>query len=117
LHTPVGALTQPTWLSHESSVQGFASSQFGALPPTHEPEEHVSFVVQASPSSQDAVLFECTHPLAGLHESSVQTFPSSQVAEMSVCWQPKPTTHESAVQAFPSSQFVAPPPVQLPPLQ
>ena len=81
------------------------------------PLAQVSLVVHAFPSSQEAVLFVCSQPLAGLHESSVQTFPSSQVAVMSVCWQPKPATQESAVQALPSSQLVGPPPVQLPPLQ
>jgi hypothetical protein len=43
---------------HASSVQAFASSHEGAAPPTHEPAEQVSFVVQAFASSQATVLFE-----------------------------------------------------------
>ena len=117
VQTPLSAFTQPTSESHESLVQGFSSSQFGAPPPTHEPEEQVSDWVQASPSSHEPELLTCTQPLAGLHESSVQTLPSSQLEEMSVYWQPKPATHESEVQAFPSSQTVGPPPMQIPPLQ
>ena len=50
---------------------------FGCGAP-HRPPEHVSPVVQASPSSQGAVLSALTHPVAESHESSVQTLPSSQ---------------------------------------
>ena len=63
----------------------------------------MSAVVQASPSSQDAVLFAFTQPLAGLQESSVHTLPSSQLGA-------DPPTQEPAaqvsvvVQASPSSQ-------------
>jgi hypothetical protein len=73
--------------------------------------------VQTLPSSHALALSVWTHPVPGLHESVVHGLPSSHAADVSVCWQPEPGTHESAVQAFPSSQFVAPPPVQLPPLQ
>src|SRR5207249_3710407 len=58
--------------------QTLPSSQSRAGPPTHVPFEQASFVVHAEASSQDAVLFVCTHPLAGLHESSVQPLPSLQ---------------------------------------
>jgi len=34
--------------------------------------------VQVLPSSHEAVLFVCTHPVAGLQLSSVQGFPSLQ---------------------------------------
>jgi hypothetical protein len=44
-----------------------------------DPPEQLSPVVQAFPSSHGLLLFECTQPLAGLHESSVQTLPSSQL--------------------------------------
>jgi hypothetical protein len=61
-----------------SSVQPLPSSQFGAAPPTQLPPAQVSFVVQALPSSHEAVLFVCTHPEAGLQLSSVQPLVSSQ---------------------------------------
>ena len=51
------ALTQPLAGTQESSVQGLLSLQPGAEPPTHAPAAQVSAVVQALPSSQDAVLF------------------------------------------------------------
>jgi hypothetical protein len=41
---------QPVAGAHASTVQGFASSQFGAAPPTHVPALHLSFVVHALPS-------------------------------------------------------------------
>jgi len=61
-----------------SVVHELPSSQFGAAPPTQVPAEHRSFVVQASPSSQDPVLFMCTQPTAGSQESSVHGLSSSQ---------------------------------------
>ena len=125
---------------HESSVQTLPSLQLGAAPPTQTPPEQVSFVVQALPSSHEAVLFTCTQPLAGLHESSVQTFPSlqsgggppthepaeqlslvvqalpsSQGNVLFTCTQPLAGLHESSVQAFPSLQLGAAPPTQTPP--
>src|SRR5207247_5521285 len=55
-------------------VQALWSSQgavFGA-PGWQLPAAHTSPDVQGLPSSQEAVLFACTHPAAGLHESFVQ---------------------------------------------
>src|SRR5207244_307877 len=91
-------------------------------------------------SLQGAVLFECTQPVAGLHESSVQTLPSSQSsggppthtppehvsfvvqtlpsshgAELFTCSHPSVGLHESSVQTFPSSQFGGGPPRHTPP--
>jgi hypothetical protein len=123
-------------------VQPFPSSQLGAVPPTHAPFAQVSFVVQALPSSQDAVLFTWTQPDAGLHESSVQPFESSQLGEgpptqapavqvslvvqallseqgsvLSTWTQPIAGLHESSVQPFESLQFGAAPPTQVPAAQ
>jgi hypothetical protein len=134
--------THPVAGLHESSVQPFPSLQLGGSPPTQAPPKHVSFVVQALPSLQDAVLFVCTQPVAGLHESSVQTFPSlqfggtpptqlppehvsfvmqalpsSHAAVLFVWTQPVAGSHESSVHGLPSSQFGAAPPTQLPPAQ
>jgi hypothetical protein len=134
--------THPDAGSHESSVQGFASSQSSAAPPTQVPPPQVSFVVQALPSSHAAVLLKCTQPVAGLQVSSVQPLPSSQLgagppwqlpppqvspvvqalpssqaAVLSVWTQPVAGLHESSVQPFPSLQFNAAPPWQLPPPQ
>ena len=84
-------------------MQGLLSSQFGALPPTQDPATQVSEVVQAFPSSQEAVLFVKTQPVAGTQESSVHGLLSLQLGAL-------PPTHEPAaqvsevVQAFPSSQ-------------
>src|SRR5436190_303605 len=94
----------------------------------------MSPVVQASPSSQEAVLFRWTHPVAGTQESVVQTFPSLQFVgppgwqrppqHTSQVLQDWPSSHEavlfewthpvagtqeSVVQTFPSLQFVGPP--------
>ena len=73
-------LTQPVAGLHESFVQTLPSLQLGAGPPTQRPPAHVSVVVQALPSLQDAVLFVLTQPVAGLHESSVQTLLSLQLS-------------------------------------
>jgi hypothetical protein len=94
--------TQPVAGSHESSVQALPSSQLGAAPPTQAPPEHVSPVVQAFPSSQVAALSVWTQPVAGLQESSVQALASSQSVA------PPPTQLPAAqaspvVQGFPSS--------------
>ncbi len=56
--------TQPVAGLQVSSVQAFPSSQLGAGPPTHPPPLHASFVVQTLPSSQGAVLFVWTQPVA-----------------------------------------------------
>src|SRR5205814_2245836 len=133
------AWRQPCSGSQRSSVQRFSSSQFGAGPPTQEPAEQWSAVVQALPSSRSAVLCVWTEPRAGSQESSVQTFPSShlgaappthepaeqrsavvhalpssQLAVLSAWTQPCAGSQESSVQTFPSSQFGATPPTQEP---
>jgi hypothetical protein len=95
--------TQPVAGLHESSVQPFPSLQLGAEPPTHAPPAQVSLVVQALLSSQEAVLFALTQPVAGSHESSVHGLLSSQFGA-------EPPTHAPeahvslVVQALPSSQ-------------
>src|SRR6266849_2885098 len=134
--------TQPVAGLHESSVLSFLSLQLGAGPPTHVPPAQVSFVVQAFPSSQEAVLLVCVHPLAGSHASSVQTllslqlgagppthvppehvslvvqaFPSLQEAVLLVCTQPVAGLQLSSVQMLPSSQLGAGPPTHVPPAQ
>jgi hypothetical protein len=48
---------QPVAGMQESSVQTFASSQSGGGPPTQDPPEHVSLVVQAFPSLHELLLF------------------------------------------------------------
>jgi hypothetical protein len=120
-------------------VQPFESSQFGAVPPTHAPLAHVSFVVQALPSSQGAVLSVWTQPLTGSQESSVQgllssqlgaappthapaaqvslvvqALASSQAAVLSVWTQPLDGSQESSVHPLASSQSGAGPPTQAP---
>ena len=70
--------TQPVAGLHESSVHTSPSLQLGAGPPAQLPPEHLSAVVQALPSSQDTVLFECVQPVAGLQPSVVQTLLSLQ---------------------------------------
>ena len=73
-----GSWTHPVAGSHDSVVHALLSSQSGGAPPTQEPPEHLSAVVQALPSSQDTVLFECVQPVAGLQPSVVQTLLSLQ---------------------------------------
>ena len=121
-------------------MQTFPSSQLGAAPPTHDPPEQASPVVQALPSLHAFELFTCAQPVAGLQESSVQPFPSSQFGGepgmqlppehvsllvqalpsvqgllLLACTQPVAGLQESSVQTFPSSQFGAAPGTQLPP--
>src|SRR5262249_51683972 len=72
-----------TWLPllaelYPSSVHTLFPSQLGAGPPWQVPPPQVSFVVQASPSLQGPVLFECVQPVPELHPSSVHTLVSSQ---------------------------------------
>ena len=106
------------------------------------PATQVSFVVQALPSLHGREVFMWTHPVAGLHESSVHMFPSSQPSGGPLMQTPPPHAsfvvhslpslqgsvlfafrqplaglQESSVQRFPSSQFGAGPPTQKPPLQ
>src|SRR5205814_2009741 len=52
----LSVLTQPLAGLQESSVQTLPSLQLGGAPPTQLPPLHVSAVVQALPSSQEAVL-------------------------------------------------------------
>jgi len=90
-------------MSQESSVQTLPSSQFGGAPPTQTPAEHVSPIVQASPSSHAAALLMFWQPKTTSQESSVQTFPSSQPGGTP----PTQTPAEQVslvVQASPSSQ-------------
>jgi hypothetical protein len=72
---------QPVAGTHESSVHVLSSLQFLApLPVTHTPALHLSPVVQASPSSQSAVLLACEHePSEMLQLSSVQGLSSLQL--------------------------------------
>src|SRR5439155_1620026 len=125
---------------HESSVQTLLSLQFSGGPPRHAPPAHVSAVVHASPSSHGEVLFVWTHPVAGLHESSVQTLPSLQFGGapprqvppahvsavvhaspsshgvvLSVCTRPVAGLHASSVQTLPSLQLGGGPPRHAPP--
>jgi hypothetical protein len=132
---------QPVARSQVSVVQGLLSLQFGPGPETQAPPPHVSPIVHAFPSSQGLVLLTWTHPVAGLHESSVQgllsshaagapllqtpppqvspvvqAFPSSHGNVLFVKTQPEPGLHVSVVQRSLSSQASVPAPVwQLPP--
>jgi hypothetical protein len=133
------ACVQPLAGAHASLVHGLLSLQLGAAPPTHEPPAHVSAVVHALPSLQGEVLFACTQPVAGLHESSVHPLlslqfvapppthappehvspvvhasPSLQATVLFVCTQPVTALHESVVHTLPSLQFGAAPGVQVP---
>jgi hypothetical protein len=132
--------TQPVAGLQLSSVQPLPSSQLGAAPPTHAPSEQASPVVQALPSSQDAVLLSCSQPVAGLQLSSVhgllssqlgaappthapseqaspvvQALPSSQAAVLLSCTQPVAGLQLSSVHGLLSSQLGAEPPTQMPP--
>jgi hypothetical protein len=69
--------------------------------PAHTPPEQESLVVQALPSSQDAVLFVYTHPVDGSQLSSVQGLLSLQT--MAVPAHAPPEHVSLDVQAFPSS--------------
>jgi hypothetical protein len=73
---------------------------FVGVPCWHDPPEHASPDVQVIPSLHGAVLFVCTQPVAGLHESSVQTLPSLQLRTAPVH---APLVHASfTVHALPS---------------
>jgi hypothetical protein len=134
--------TQPPDESQVSSVQGLLSLQSTVRLPAHTPLAHVSFAVQKLPSSQDAVLFVWTHPVAGSQESSVQgllslqsvagppahaplaqvspvvqALPSSQNAVLFVLTQPVTGSQLSSVHTLASSQLGAEPPMQAPPPQ
>jgi hypothetical protein len=60
----------------------------------------MSFVVQALPSSQEAVLLVWTQPVPGLQESSVHGLPSLQLSV--VPEHEPPAQVSSVVQALPS---------------
>jgi hypothetical protein len=94
--------TQPVAGLHESSVHGLLSLQETAAPAWHVPPEQASPLVHAFPSSQAAVLFVWTHPVAGLHESSVHGLLSLQETA-APAWQTPPPQVSPLVHAFPSS--------------
>jgi phage-related protein len=95
---------QPVARSQVSVVHGLLSSQFGPGPLMQDPLPHVSPTVHAFPSSQAAVLFVWTHPVAGLHMSVVHTLPSLQTTPVPPH---TPVVQTSAwVQALPSLQVV-----------
>jgi hypothetical protein len=71
---------QPVARSQVSVVHGLLSSQFGPGPLMQDPLLHVSPMVHAFPSSQAAVLFVKTQPVAGLQLSVVQMLPSLQTS-------------------------------------
>src|SRR2546426_136384 len=109
--------------------------------PAKSPPAQVSSVVQASPSSQGAVLKVCPQPVRGSQASSVhglpssqrsalpahvpcvqmssvvQASPSSQAAALGVYTHPVAGGHESSVHGLPSSQLRAARPIHLPPEQ
>src|SRR6185436_13327207 len=93
---------QPVEGLQPSSVQGLLSLQSGAGPPWQVPPPHVSFVVQALPSSHGSVLFVCVQPVAGLQPSSVQGLLSLQFGA-GPPWQVPPPHVSVVVQASPSS--------------
>ena len=95
------ACAQPVAGLQLSLVQTLLSLQFVAAPPTQAPAEHVSPVVHAFPSLQEAVLFAKTQPVAGLQLSLVQTLPSLQTTGVAPVHVPPPQT-SPVVQAFPS---------------
>ena len=102
----VREVTHPATESHPSETHGsaaFASHTRGG-PPLHVPPLHVSAVVQASPSSHDAVVREVVHPAAESHPS--ETHGSAAFASHTRGGPPLhvPPLHVSAVvQASPSS--------------
>ena len=93
-------------------MHAFPVSQVSGGPPTQAPFEQASLVVQALPSSQGAVLFVWTQPVAGLHDSLVHGLPSLQLGGgPAMHW---PAAQVSfVVQAFPSSQIATPRRLQL----
>src|SRR5204862_545001 len=97
------ACAQPLAGTHESSVHGFESSQFGAAPPMQAPPEHVSPVVQALPSLQDAVLFACAQPDAGTRAESRRGGEESQLGGARAMHEP-PEHVSPVVKALPSLQ-------------
>ena len=134
------ACWQPVAGLQLSSVHRLLSLHDTAAPPTQAPDEQVSPLVHAFPSSQAAVLFTYAHPVAGLQLSLVQTllslqvtaatpthvppeqvspvvqaFPSSQTAVLFACAQPVAGLQLSSVQGLLSLQVTAVPPTHAPP--
>ena len=134
--------TQPVAGLQVSVVHTFVSAQTTGVPGWQLPPPQVSPVVHTLPSSQALALLVNTHPVAGLHESSVQGLlslhtvpvpgwqlpppqvspvvqglPSLQAAVLFVNTHPVAGLHESLVQGLPSLQAVAAPGWQLPPPQ
>jgi hypothetical protein len=87
----------------ESSVQALLSLQLVAGPPWQVPVPHVSPVVQALPSSHEAVLSVWTQPPEESHVSSVQGLLSLQSTVRLPAHTP-PAHVSFAVQKLPSSQ-------------
>ena len=106
---------QPLAGSQPSEVHGLASSQLGVEPPTQEPPEHASFVVQGLPSEHAAELLVCVQPGSESHVSTVHPLASSQDTPSRA--HPVGATHESAVHASLSLQLGAPAPTQSPSAQ
>ncbi len=123
------ACAQPTLVVQLSIEQGLLSSH-GSMPVgTQLPPEHVSPVVQGSPSVQAMVLSWWKQPVVSSQASAVQNLlssqfsagppmqlvlaqvsfvvhllPSSHAAVLGKWTQPEPSKHESLVQTLPSSQ-------------
>src|SRR5262245_46365465 len=102
---------QPVAGSQPSAVQLLLSVQSGAGPPMQLPPAQVSAVVQALPSSQEAVLLACWQPVVGSHESSVHTLLSSQLSAGPPVQCPAPSQVSAVVQALPSLQAAVVKPV------
>jgi hypothetical protein len=83
-------------------VHGLLSLHTIAVP-AHRPPEQVSVAVHAFPSSQDAVLFVWTQPVAGSQLSSVHGLLSSQFNAPVPGWQLPPAQTSPVVQKLPSS--------------
>jgi hypothetical protein len=104
LHGPAwGKCAQPLSLSHESALQGLASSQSILAPGWQLEPLQVSPWVHTSPSLQLALAGRWTQPFSAMQLSAVHALASSQSTAS-----PKhaPNWHWSAVeQALPSSQL------------
>ena len=132
---------QPSLAEQPSVVQGLLSLHATGAPLVQAPSMHTSPEVQASLSSQVALLALVVHPWLGSHLSSVQGLPSLQVtaapATQLPCWhtsplvhalpslqpralgmamQPLVASHKSAVHGLLSSQLAGPPALQPPSL-
>ena len=137
-----GVAVQPVAGRQVSVVQGFPSSQVGAVPGTQAPARQASPTVQALPSSHAAVVGAKTQPVIASQLSAVQglvssqtvaapgrqapslqasplvqMLPSSQLAVLLLCTQPFVLSQESVVQGFLSSQSLITPPLQFASLQ